>query len=203
MGRFSCEETYILLYKYKTSLPEHTLKLIFYCIGFPYITYCVYCYYDFLRVSDIRMIERKYVRCGRIILNDNLSSKEEILKKLKWQQFSDLVYNFKVKMLKSVSNGSFAPILSTYLSKPQHRHQTRFNQSSYNIPSSSKTIGSKCFSYWAPRILNEPLWRYLVRFSHTIFHCIQSQSEWHPSHIGRQVLLMNCFDTTFLTFWFC
>ena len=65
-----------ILYRYRKLLPLHSLKLIFNCIGFPYITYCLYAYYDFVRVTDIRMIERKYVRCGRIMLDDNISSSQ-------------------------------------------------------------------------------------------------------------------------------
>ena len=143
-----------ILNRYKKLLPRHILKIIFNCIGFSYINYCMYAYFDFLRVSDIRMIERKYVRCGRLILNDNESSKDAVLTKLGWLSIEDLLTKNKDKMLHSVINGSFAPTLKSYLSKPQHTHATRFNDSSYKTPACNKTMGIKAFNFWAPRNVN-------------------------------------------------
>ena len=51
-------------------LPQHTLKLILNCIRFNHTHYCLITYCDFLKVSHIRLLERKYAKCGRIILND-------------------------------------------------------------------------------------------------------------------------------------
>ena len=73
-----------LIYRYRRLLSVNTLKLIFNCVGFLYITYCMYAYFDFIRASDMRMLERKYVRCGRAILNDNISPVSVILKTLNW-----------------------------------------------------------------------------------------------------------------------
>ena len=146
-----------LLCRCRKFLPQHVLKLIFNCIGFSYITYCIHSYYDFLRTTDKQKLKRKYSRCGRMILDDNLSSNDEIINALNWSTLDDLVMNFKQKLLKDIISGRAAPTLSSYLSKPLHGHQTRFSQASYEIKSASKDIGTKAFSFWAPHILNDIL----------------------------------------------
>ena len=143
------------LHKFRKLLPLHVLKIIFNCIGFSYLTYCLHTYYDFLCVADVKLLERKYIRCGRTILNDNESSNDDILKMLGWLPLSDIVLKTKKNMLISVLNGSCAPTLASYLSRPPHNHHTRFNSNSYNVPNSNKNIGKYCFQYWAPRVIND------------------------------------------------
>ena len=133
-----------LLCNYRKFLPQHTLKFIFNCVSFPHL----------LRKQDIQKLERKYNKCCRVILNDPFSSTDDIYKSLGWLPFTELAEKCRDKLLLSIVRDSFAPILSTYLSRPHHSHNTRFNTSSYNQPTCSKNIGSKSFYYWAPRLLN-------------------------------------------------
>ena len=68
--------------------------------------------------------------------------------------YHEVVMKSKIKVLSKLMSGTFAPSLTSYLTKPSHYHQTRFNQGSYCQPACSKKIGSKAFEYWAPRIIN-------------------------------------------------
>ena len=87
-----------LLCNYRKFLPQHTLKLIFNCVGFPHLHYCLSAYYDFLRKQDIQKLERKYNKCCRIILNDTFSSTD---KSLGWLPFTELAEKSREKLLLS------------------------------------------------------------------------------------------------------
>ena len=118
-----------ILHTYRNNLPNSTLKLIFYSIGISHIFYALPSYHDFLRVSDSIAIERKYIKCMRVISSKTLAD-NRVSSPLAKSSFDGIVYETKLNFILSVLNKKFSPCLISSLTLPTHAYNTRFHVSS-------------------------------------------------------------------------
>jgi hypothetical protein len=98
-----------------------------------------------------KRIVSQYNHCGSVIYNCYIYS----LDSFEWPEYDNLVNKIKLLFLHKVIQCNFAPMLFEIMNSRNipKRYALR-NKYDLQIQRATKVIGTKSFSYWAPRIWN-------------------------------------------------
>lgn len=144
-----------ILLRNKSILPTNSLLLIFNSIGLSHILFSLIFYYSFLDSKQKKLLNSKYIECGRIIIGSKYGlSKAEVLSKLKWLSLDDLVIKHKLIFIFKCLLNKHPTNLYNFLIAPDHSYSTRGKKFLLVQSRSNKKMGEHSFRFWGPSLWN-------------------------------------------------
>jgi hypothetical protein len=148
------QASYILL-KCRDFLPQKHLINLFNAIGLSHIIYCSPVYLDSCHKKQFRRLASRYVDTGRIILNLRKgSSRTYTLVTLEWLTLEQITIRDRYLLTFKVIHNKLPTTLYAEFKQPNHSYITKSSHTDFSVSASNTTLGTKAFSYWAPRLWN-------------------------------------------------
>jgi hypothetical protein len=127
-------------------LDTDTLYKLFNCLAVPYINYS-HTFISFVSKRDFSKLQVAYENIGKVIFSCVNSNPDVAV----WMSLKHRLYRMNLLFIFNIVHKSFAPALIFSLHYLNKTYNTR-NKNTFVHPRVNKSVTTRAFYYWAPRI---------------------------------------------------